>query len=111
MFIKQSEIFLGTSMDFVKKLMDISQMTYHADGDVLFREHDPARFFYVLISGSVKLSAGEPARLVYKACRNGEAFGWSSLIGRADYSASAQCEEATKLLTPWAETSGLIRPS
>ena len=45
MFIKQSEIFLGTSMDFVKKFMDISQMTSHADGDVLFREHDPANGF------------------------------------------------------------------
>jgi CRP-like cAMP-binding protein len=98
MFIKQSEIFLGTSMDFVKKFMDISQMTSHADGDVLFREHDPARFFYVLINGSVKLSVGEPARVVYNARRNGEAFGWSSLIGRADYSASAQCEEPSKLL-------------
>ena len=98
MFIKQSEIFLGTSMDFVKKFMDISQMTSHAEGDVLFRENDPARHFYVLINGSVKLSVGDPARVVYSATRHGEAFGWSSLIGRADYSASAQCEEPTKLL-------------
>ena len=98
MLIKQSEIFLGTSMDFVKKFMDISQMSDHAVGDVLFRERDPARFFYVLISGAVKLSIGEPARVVYSATRNGEAFGWSSLIGRSDYSASARCEKPTKLL-------------
>jgi len=98
MYIKQSEIFLGTSMDFVKKFMDISQMTSLAEGDVLFREHDPAQFFYILINGSVKLCVGEPARVVYNANRNGEAFGWSSLIGRAKYSASAECVEPTKLL-------------
>ncbi|MCK5484674.1 MAG: Crp/Fnr family transcriptional regulator, partial [Desulfobacterales bacterium] len=30
--------------------------------------------------------------------RNGEAFGWSSLIGGDVYSASAECIEATELL-------------
>jgi CRP-like cAMP-binding protein len=41
---------------------------------------------------------GEPEQVVYNAERNGEAFGWSSLIGRDVYSASAECIEATKLL-------------
>ena len=45
MYIKQSELFMGTSMDFVKKFMDISQMTSHAKGEILFREYDPAGFF------------------------------------------------------------------
>ena len=98
MYVNQSELFMGTSMDFVKKFMDISQMTSHAKGDILFRENDPARYFFILLNGCVKLSIGETGQVVYEACRVGEAFGWSSLIGGNVYSASAECLEPTKLL-------------
>ena len=98
MYIKQSELFMGTSMDFVKKFMDISEMSSHKKGEILFRENDPANFFFILLNGRVKLSVGQPKQVVYNAERNGEAFGWSSLIGGAVYSASAECLEPTKLL-------------
>jgi CRP-like cAMP-binding protein len=98
MYIKQSELLMGTSMDFIKKFMDMSQMVSHAKGEVLFREKDPALYFYVLLNGRVKLGVGERDRMVYNIKQNGEAFGWSSLIGRDRYSASAECIEATKLL-------------
>ena len=98
MYVNQSELFMGTSMDFVKKFMDISQMTSHAKGDILFRENDQARYFFILLNGCVKLSIGETGQVVYEACQVGEAFGWSSLIGGNEYSASAECIEATKLL-------------
>ncbi|MGD9042103.1 MAG: Crp/Fnr family transcriptional regulator [Desulfobacterales bacterium] len=98
MYIKQSELFAGTSMDFVKKFMDISEMSSHKKGEMLFSEKDPAKFFFILLNGRVKLSVGEPKQAVYNASRNGEAFGWSSLIGGDVYSASAECIEPTKLL-------------
>jgi CRP-like cAMP-binding protein len=98
MYINQSELFQGTSMDFVKKFMDISKMTSCEKGEVLFRENDPARFFFILLNGCVRLSIGDPAQIVYQAEANGEAFGWSSLIGGDIYSASAECMESTKLL-------------
>src|SRR5210317_869676 len=98
MYIKQSDLFTGTSMDFVKNFMDICEMSSHKKGEVLFRENDPAKFFFILLNGRVKLSVGEAQQVVYNAERNGEAFGWSSLIGRDVYSASAECLEPTKLL-------------
>ena len=98
MYINQSELFMGTSMDFVRKFMDISKMTSHAKGKILFHENDPARYFFILLSGCVKLSIGKTGQVVYKASRVGEAFGWSSLIGGNEYSASAECIEPTKLL-------------
>ena len=98
MYIRQSDLLLGTSMDFVKKIMEISRMISHEKGEVLFRENDPARFFYILLNGRVKLSIGEGSRMVYDIAQNGEAFGWSSLIGRDTYSATAECIEQTKLL-------------
>ncbi len=98
MYIKQSELLMGTSMDFIKKFMDISQMVSHEKGDILFRENDPALFFFVLLNGRIKLGVGESDRMVYDVRQNGEAFGWSSLIGRDIYSASAECIEPTTLL-------------
>jgi CRP-like cAMP-binding protein len=98
MYIKQSALFTGTSMDFVKKFMDICELSSHKKGEVLFRENDPAEFFFILLNGCVKLSIGEPQQVVYNAEHNGEAFGWSSLIGGGVYSASAECLEPTKLL-------------
>jgi CRP-like cAMP-binding protein len=98
MYIKQSELLKGTSMDFVKKFMDISQMISQEKGDMLFHENDRAQYFYVLLSGRVKLGVGESEKMVYDIRQNGEAFGWSSLIGRDIYSASAECIERTKLL-------------
>jgi CRP-like cAMP-binding protein len=85
-------------MDFVKKFMDISETSSHREGEILFRENDPAKFFFILLNGCVKLSVGEAEKVVYRAKLNGEAFGWSSLIGGDVYSASAECLEATKLL-------------
>ena len=98
MYIKQSELFTGTSMDFVKKFMDISEMCSFKQGEVLFHKNDPARFFFILLNGCVKLSIGDPEQVVHNSKRNGEAFGWSSLIGGDVYSASAECLEPTKLL-------------
>ena len=98
MYIKQSALFTGTSMDFVKKFMDICELSSHKKDEILFRENDPADFFFILLNGRVKLSIGEPQQVVYNAERNGEAFGWSSLIGGKVYSASAECLEPTKLL-------------
>ena len=98
MYIKQSELLTGTSMDFVKKFMDICETSSHPKGEVLFRENDRARFFFILLNGCVKLSVGKPEKVVYRAEMNGEAFGWSSLIGGDVYSASAECLEPTKLL-------------
>ena len=98
MYIRQSDLLLGTSMDFVKKFMDICHMVSHEKGDILFHENDEARHFYILLNGRVKLSVGGGSQVVYDIGQNGEAFGWSSLIGRDVYSASAECVEPTKLL-------------
>jgi len=98
MYIKQSDLLLGTSMDFVKKFMDIARMVSHEKGDILFHENDESRYFYILLNGHVRLSVGEGGHVVYDVGHNGEAFGWSSLIGRDVYSASAQCVEPSKLL-------------
>ena len=58
MYIKQSELFRGTSMDFVKKFMDISEMSSHQKGEVLFSEKDPAKFFFYPAQWLRKIKCG-----------------------------------------------------
>ena len=41
---------------------------------------------------------GELGHIVYIVSKGGEAFGWSALVGRRDYSATAECLEPTSLL-------------
>ncbi|HUX80418.1 MAG TPA: cyclic nucleotide-binding domain-containing protein [Alphaproteobacteria bacterium] len=97
MYIKQSALFWDMDKDFVKDLMGIAVRETYQPGDFLFREGDPADYFYILIKGRVKLTVGETGPVVYTVDRAGEAFGWSSLIGREIYSASGECLEPTVL--------------
>ena len=97
MYIQQSALFWGMDRTFIKEVMEIAARESYQEGDFLFREGDPANFFYILIKGRVKLTVGESGPVVYIVDHAGEAFGWSSLIGRKEYSASGQCQEPTVL--------------
>ena len=98
MYLKQKDIFWAMGKDFVKEIMGISVTESLKQGELLFREGDPANAFYVLLKGRVKLSLGETGQVVYVVSNAGEAFGWPSLIGREIFSASAECMAPTKLL-------------
>ena len=98
MYLNQKDIFWAMPKDFVKEIMGISTTESHKRGELLFREGDPANVFYVLLKGRVKLSLGETGQVVYIVSHAGEAFGWSSLIGRQNFSASAECADPSKLL-------------
>ena len=103
MYLKQKDIFWGMRKDFVKKIMDMAVTASHQGGEWLFREGDPTNNFYILLKGHVKLSLGDTGHIVYIVNSAGEAFGWSSLIGRESFSASAQCMVQSKLLN-WDKT-------
>lgn len=97
MYIQQSDLFWGMDRDFVKDLMSKASRVSYQQGDFLFHEGGPADHFYILIKGRVKLTVGTSGPVVYTVDSAGEAFGWSSLIGREAYSASGQCLGATVL--------------
>jgi CRP-like cAMP-binding protein len=98
MIIKQADLFYGLNHNFIKDLMAIAVRSSCLKGDVIFRSEEPATHFYILIQGCVRLRLGRAGREVFTSCRIGEIFGWSSLIGRQAYSASAECIEAATLL-------------
>jgi CRP/FNR family cyclic AMP-dependent transcriptional regulator len=98
MYFQQSELFKGLDESFVKEFTDIGEKETYNAGHKLFLEGDSAGRFFVLLEGSVRISIGETGHTVYSVDQPGEVFGWSSLVGRDNYSASAECREKTMLL-------------
>ena len=98
MYLKQKDIFRAMDKSFVKKIMDISKTESYGQGDLLFQQGDLANQFYILLKGRIKLILGETGQAVYIVSHAGEAFGWSSLIDRKTYTASAECMIPAKLL-------------
>jgi CRP-like cAMP-binding protein len=93
MYIQQADLFWGMSRSFVKEVMGVAKKETYQKGDFLFREGDPAAHFYILVKGHIKLTTSEAGQLVHTVDHGGEAFGWSSLVDRDVYSASAECTE------------------
>lgn len=99
MYLKQSDLFWHLRHEFVKKVMDQSTKQKHPTGTILFREGDPAHCFYTLIKGRVRLTTGTSSgQVVHTVNHAGECFGWSALLDREAYSASAECTEPTELI-------------
>ena len=98
MYFKQGDIFWGMNKAFIAKIMKLAFTESYAPGDILFRIGDSADHFYILTKGQIKLSLGDDESVVHIVSKAGEAFGWSSLIGREAYSATAECLGATNLL-------------
>jgi CRP-like cAMP-binding protein len=98
MYIEQKHIFWRMSKACVKKILNISRKETFPKGHTLFTRGDPANFFYSLIKGRIRISIGQGIPTVYIVSHGGEAFGWSSLIGRDQYTATAETVEQSTLL-------------
>ncbi|MFC1858783.1 Crp/Fnr family transcriptional regulator [Thermodesulfobacteriota bacterium] len=98
MYLKQSDLFFGLGHNFLKETMAIAEKVPFEDGEFIFREGDPANYFYILIKGKISLILGDPAQVVYTTSGVGELFGCACLIGRDNYFLSAQCDKSSMLL-------------
>ena len=103
MYFMQSDLFMELNQDFVKKIMDLAVRKKHETGYTLFRQGDPARHFYVLTKGRIRLDISEGKHVVNTVNHPGECFGWSALLDREVYSASAECREPSELMVIEAE--------
>lgn len=98
MYIMQSDLFHGMNTDFVKEVMDLAEKESYEAGAFVFKKGDAADYFFILLKGQVQLSPEDVGEVVHAVTHAGEAFGWSSLVGRGVYSASGRCLIPTKLL-------------
>ena len=98
MHLKMGDFIMGMGKEFATEAMDISEKLSLNEGNIIFNVGDAAGHFYVLLKGQIQLSLGQTGPVVYQARIPGEIIGWSCLIGRETYSASAECAESTDLL-------------
>ncbi len=98
MYLKMSDFFSGMGKDFTIEAMGASTKLSQKEKDILLHMGDSAAHFYVLLKGRIKLSLGQTGPQVYMARRAGEIIGWSCLIGREVYSATAECAQPSDLL-------------
>jgi len=63
----------------------------HPKGGFLFRAGEPAKNFYILAEGRVRLSIGGAGHISSIVSGCGEMLGWSSMAGQPAYTASAEC--------------------
>jgi len=98
MFLPKSDMFKDLRQEAVNEISEIAAEERHPKGTVLFSAKDPATHFYLLVEGEVGISVGDGPSSHYTVNRIGESFGWSSVVGRDVYSASATCTAPTKVM-------------
>lgn len=97
MQFKQADILAGLRKEFIARMMEVGEKSTYDQGTILFSQGDPARNFYILVKGRVRLSIGDQKNSIYTVNHGGEAFGWSSLAGGVSYTASAECVASSTL--------------
>jgi len=97
MFIKQANLFRDLSHHVVDEVTRCLIEESHPAGSFLFRYGEPADYLYILVEGRVRLSIGDQGHVALLVGDPGDAFGWSSLVERENYTASAECLIATRV--------------
>ena len=93
-----SYIFLGITEITRQRILESAREESYAPRDFIFRQGEPARHFFILGEGRVRLSLGQGELLAYVASDPGDLIGWSSLVENETYTASAECLVPVKVL-------------
>lgn len=99
--LKRSPLFNILSADLREAIAGCCRRQTHAAGVELFDVGEPARFLYVLESGTVALVIRTGAReevIISTISKPGDVFGWSALVEPRILTASAECLAETQLL-------------
>ncbi|MGQ9502091.1 MAG: cyclic nucleotide-binding domain-containing protein [Anaerolineae bacterium] len=79
----------------MKQLAPLASCLNFSEGELVFRQGDPATQLYLLIDGWVDLTVDADAQGVRRellmTLTQGEIFGWSAVVEPYIYTASAQC--------------------
>ena len=95
MIIEKTYLFQDMSPQFKDKIAECLQQESAPAGAFLFKCGDPAAHMYILGEGHVRLSYGEQGNVALGVRNAGDVFGWSGLVERDAYAASAECLDAT----------------
>ena len=95
MIIDKANLFEGMDAGVVGEIDAATVRETFEPGAFIFRSGDPCEHLYILAEGRVRLSVGGEGLVALVVRNPGDAFGWSSLLDRDSYTASAECLGAT----------------
>jgi len=98
MIIQEADLFKDMSPEAVNEISKIMIKESHEPGTFIFEAGAPAGHFYILIEGRVRLSIGTKSEITYTVSTPGEAFGWTGLVDRPTYTATANCVTHSKVM-------------
>lgn len=98
MFVQKADLFADLSPEIMDQVSKIMVEESYEPGSFVFKAGSPARHFYVLVDGRVRLFIGTKAEISYTVSSPGEAFGWTGLVDRPLYTATAECSTPTKVM-------------
>jgi CRP-like cAMP-binding protein len=99
--LQQSALFTGLPTSFRLQIANLAAETTHAAGAVLFAEGDHADSLFLLVSGLVHIQVqlGNQQRVTSVIVKQpGKLVGWSGFVTPHTYTATAVCQEDTRLL-------------
>jgi CRP-like cAMP-binding protein len=97
MYGESEYLFHDLSAETRKKILELGCELSYGPGECIFHENEAAANFYILNQGRIRLSAGRRLLLAHVASSVGDVIGWSSLVGNATYTASAECMTDTRV--------------
>jgi len=98
MIIQKAELFKDLTPETTNEISKIMVEEAWERGRVIFQAGTPATHFYILVEGRVRLSIGTKAQITYTVNTPGEAFGWTGLVDRSEYIATAECVAPSKVV-------------
>jgi CRP-like cAMP-binding protein len=98
MIIQEADLFKELRQDIRNEISEIMVEESYQKGSLVFKAGEPAHSFYLIVDGRVRLSIGTEAQIDYTASIPGEAFGWTGMVDRATYVATAECLTPCKLV-------------
>jgi CRP-like cAMP-binding protein len=87
---KGQRLFKGLSKDFLAQLDAIAVQESKEKGEIIIKNGDPAKNFYLLEEGRICIRSEQKRNSVSFLHTPGDFFGWSCLLDRPAYSASAE---------------------
>jgi len=96
--IQKAELFKDLSPEIMSEISKIMIEESYEPGALVFEAGAPAQAFYILVGGMVRLFIGKKSEISYTVNIEGEAFGWTGLVDRPAYTATAECAAPTKVM-------------
>lgn len=98
LLITEADLFKGVSQRAVSKIGGECTDEAFKRGAGIFKAGEEAAYFYVLLDGSVDISAGTKDSLHFAVSRPGAVIGWSALVEPFTYTASASAMTPVKVI-------------